>query len=97
LAKQNAVTKLSMELPQSMKELKKLEEVTTRLRYQIEQFENPIRLIELAKSHSYSHLKHPTSNDVVVLPVSPFPEVETVVEERVLPSKPLFVIGASHN
>lgn len=64
---QNGVTELRMELPALAKEVKTLHEENMRLQYQIDQFENPQHLMELARQNEYSHLKHPLSKEIMTL------------------------------
>jgi hypothetical protein len=52
-------------LPKVEKEILVLKEENKRLRYEIDQFENPNHLMELARSPEYSYLKHPLVKDVL--------------------------------
>jgi hypothetical protein len=65
--KQNALTVLSISLPTITKEIRALKEENTRLQYQIDQFENPQHLMQLARSSEFSHLKHPFAKEVMTL------------------------------
>lgn len=67
LEKQNDYTKLRIELPTLAKEVRLLEEEIASLQYEVERFENPKHLMELAKRPEFSYLKYPILNDVVVL------------------------------
>lgn len=67
IAKQNELTELRLAIPVISKEVKLLSEENQRLKYEIEQFESPIHLIELSRKPEFSHLKYPTSNDIVTL------------------------------
>lgn len=78
---QNAVTEKRIRLPQLAKELKLIQEENQRLRYEIEKFENPQYLIQLARHKEFSHLKYPLFKDVLTLkegtalhPLSPVPK-----------------------
>lgn len=64
---QNDVTKVRIELPRLTREVRWLEEQNSRLRYEIERFENPKHLMELAKRPEFSHLKHPLIGEIFVL------------------------------
>lgn len=64
---QNDVTELRMQLPALSKELKTIQEENMRLQYQIDQFENPQHLMDLARQNEFSHLKHPLSKEIVTL------------------------------
>ena len=64
---QNDVTRLRLNIPQLAKEIKDLREENTRLQYQIDLFESPQNLMQLASSAEFSHLKHPMAKDIVTL------------------------------
>lgn len=66
--KQNELTQLKIRLPEVEKELKVVREENRRLLYQIDQFENPAHLIELAHHPEFSHLKHPLLREILTLP-----------------------------
>jgi hypothetical protein len=68
LDKQNQVTHLKIRLPELEKEIKLIEEENRRLAYQIDQFENPTHLIELAHHPEYAHLKHPLLREILTVP-----------------------------
>lgn len=65
---QNEVTQLKIWLPEVEKEIRLIQEENLRLSYQIEQFENPAHLIELAHRPEYAHLKHPLVKEILVVP-----------------------------
>lgn len=65
---QNEVTQLKIWLPEVEKEIRLIQEENLRLSYQIEQFENPAHLIELAHHPEYAHLKHPLMKEILVVP-----------------------------
>ncbi len=65
--KQNAVTKRRLDIPVLAKEIKDLNEENTHLRYEIEIFESPEHLMELARHSEFSHLKHPMLKDILSL------------------------------
>lgn len=65
--KQNKLTALRVQIPQLAKEIKEINEEKTRLKFEIEQFENPQHLMELARGNSYGHLKHPLEKEIVTL------------------------------
>ena len=65
--KSNELTTLRLAIPQIEKEVKKLKLENEKLKYQIEQFESPIHLLELSKKPEYSHLKYPLISDVLQL------------------------------
>jgi hypothetical protein len=65
--KQNAVTWRRLEIPVLAKEIKDLKEANTRLQYEIDLFESPEHLMELARHSEFSHLKHPMLKDIVTM------------------------------
>lgn len=65
LEEQNGVTSLRISLPELAKEIKNLKEENTRLQYEVDQFENPQHLIELARRGEFAHLKHPLMKEVL--------------------------------
>ena len=65
---QNEVTQLKIRLPEMEKEIRVIQEESRRLCYQIEQFENPANLIELARLPEYAHLKHPLLKEILTVP-----------------------------
>ncbi len=67
IVKQNELTELRLAIPTLHKEVKALSEENQRLKYEIEQFESPIHLMELAHKPEFSHLKYPTFNEIVIL------------------------------
>jgi hypothetical protein len=65
---QNQVTHLKIQLPEVEKEMKLIQEENRRLSYEIDQFENPAHLIELAHFPEYAHLKHPLLKEILTVP-----------------------------
>ena len=65
---QNQVTHLKIQLPEVEKEIKLIQEENRRLGFEIDQFENPTHLIELAHYPEYSHLKHPLLKEILTVP-----------------------------
>lgn len=65
--KQNALTQRRLEIPVLAKEIKDLKEENIRLQYEIDLFESPEHLMELARHSEYSHLKHPMLKEVVTM------------------------------
>lgn len=68
LETQNELTHLKIRLPEMEKEVKLIQEENRRLAYEIDQFENPARLIELAHRPEFSHLKHPLLKEILTVP-----------------------------
>lgn len=65
--KQNAVTRRRLEIPVLAKEIKDLKEENTHLQYEIELFESPEHLMELARHSEFSHLKHPMLKEIMTM------------------------------
>ena len=68
LSLQNELTHLKVKLPQMEQELALIEEENQRLSYEVDQFENPSHLIELAHDPAYAHLKHPLLKEILTVP-----------------------------
>ncbi len=68
LETQNELTQLKIRLPEVEKEIKIVREENRRLAYEIDQFENPSHLIELAHHPEFSHLKHPLLREILTVP-----------------------------
>jgi hypothetical protein len=93
--KQNNLTEVQLKIPALAKKVRALEEENTRLRYHLEQFENPHHLMQLMALAEYSHLKYP------VLPaVLQFHQGLALhlpkVEETPFPYKLPMLVGARH-
>lgn len=69
IEKQNAITELRLEIPHAVQELQIIEQENVRLQYAIDSFENPMHLMELARRPEFSHLKHPRTDDVLIVPI----------------------------
>ncbi len=65
--KQNKITKLRLEIPALTNQLQAIEQENMQLKFQIDQFESPTHLLELAKRPEYRHLKHPLQDEVISL------------------------------
>lgn len=70
IEKQNELTELRVAIPSIAKEVKVLQEENIRLKYEVDQFESPIHLMELMNRPEFSHLKFPYLNEEVFLPGS---------------------------
>jgi len=68
LEAQNDLTQLRIKLPALVKVVQAIEEENVRLQYEIDSFENPQNLMHLALHSQYSHLHHPTVNEILILP-----------------------------
>ena len=65
--KRNELTELRLVLPGVEKEVKCLKRENMLFQYEIDRFESPIRLLELAQKPEYGHLKFPYLRDVIIL------------------------------
>lgn len=95
LQQQNELTRLKIEIPKLAKEVRILDEINTRLHYEIEQFENPEHLLMVAKRPEFGHLKYPVMGDILVMNSSKesIPETqEEKLESLILPS-PQIILG----
>lgn len=68
LDKRNELTQRRMRLPALQKEVATLREQVKRLQYEVERFESPNHLMELARLPQYGHLKHPFIRDILTVP-----------------------------
>ncbi|EKE08745.1 MAG: hypothetical protein ACD_17C00013G0002 [uncultured bacterium] len=68
LEKQNELTELKIRLPEVEKAVRLIQEENRRLAFEIDQFENPAHLIEIAHYPEYGHLKHPLLKEILTVP-----------------------------
>jgi hypothetical protein len=68
VSEQNALMALRRAVPPLSKEVKAIQEDNQRLQYIVDNFENPIHLIEMSRQPEYGHLKYPYTEDIVILP-----------------------------
>ncbi len=59
---------MKIRVPEVEKEIKLVREESRRLAYEIDKFENPAHLIELAHNPEFSHLKHPLLREILTVP-----------------------------
>lgn len=64
---QNDLTELQLAIPSLEKEVQDIREKNLELQYEIERFESPLHLMELARQPEYGHLKSPSINEIVIL------------------------------
>ena len=64
---QNAITDLRIQIPRLTNEVRRIEEENTQFKFQIEKFESPENLMQIAKMSEFSHLKFPVCRDVLTL------------------------------
>jgi len=93
---QNGVTKRRLEIPVLAKEIKDLKEANTRFQYEIDLFESPEHLMELARHSEFSHLKQPMLKEILTMQEGMALEVssEDKEEKVVVRPKLKFAIGA---
>lgn len=68
LEAQNTCTQLQMALSKKEKSAHLIEEEICRLAYEVEKFESPAHLIEIATRPQFRHLKHPLLQEVLSIP-----------------------------
>lgn len=68
LETQNTYTGLQMQLPKKEREKALFAEEIQRLAYEVERFESPAHLIEVAMRPEFRHLKHPLIQEVLSIP-----------------------------
>lgn len=67
--KQNRITELRLLIPAVSTQLQAVEQENTRLQFEIDRFEDPVHLMELARLPQFSHLKHPIVNEIITIHV----------------------------
>ncbi len=90
------MTKRRLEIPVLAKEIKDLKEANTRFQYEIDLFESPEHLMELARHSEFSHLKQPMLKEILTMQEGMALEVssEDKEEKVVVRPKLKFAIGA---
>lgn len=66
--KQNGITKLRIDIPNVSKEVELILQENVRLQYEIDQFENPLHLNELARRPEFAHLRYPIVDEILTIP-----------------------------
>lgn len=74
---QNELTELQLQIPPLAKEARAISEENSNLQYEVEQFESPGHLMELAKKPEFGYLKHPLIKDIIVIPREKNPKEES--------------------
>lgn len=69
ISKQNSITELRLQIPTVAKELEGVLQENTRFQFEIDQFENPQHLMELAGTPQFSHLKYPLLDEIITIEV----------------------------
>jgi hypothetical protein len=62
------LTELKIRLPKLEKEVGLIREENRRLAYEVDLFESPSHLIEIAHRPEYGHLKHPLLKEILTVP-----------------------------
>ena len=81
MQKQNQLTELRLKVPIIAKKVQKLKEELTRLTFEKEQYENPLRLMELSRKPEFGYLKQPKLSDVVTLQIPKIVDEDLFDEE----------------
>jgi cell division protein FtsB len=68
--KSNELTGLRLAIPALQKKVSELEAENTRLQYEVDRFESPANLFELARKPEFGHLHHSTRSDIIILNTS---------------------------
>lgn len=68
LDQQVSLARLRVKIPLVEKQVDELHEENMQLLYDIERFESPEHLMELAQQPRFSHLHYPSTDEVIILP-----------------------------
>lgn len=90
---QNAVTRLRLQIPVLSKEIRDLRETNTHLTYEIELFESPQHLLELAARPEFSHLKQPLLKEIITMPQGLALQVSSEEPATVPRERPRFTLA----
>lgn len=66
---QNCITELRLLIPNAARDLETVCQENTRLQFEIDQFQNPQHLMELAGRPQFRHLKYPLLNEITTIEV----------------------------
>jgi hypothetical protein len=93
--KQNAVTRRRLEIPVLAKQIRDLNEENTHLQYEVDLFESPEHLMELARHNEFCHLKHPMLKEILTMQEGLALQVSSGEEEEKVAARPKvkFAIG----
>ena len=69
--KQNELIDLRIKVRALAKELREINEINIGLQYEVDRFESPVHLMELAKKPAFGHLKYPYTKDIIILKQNP--------------------------
>ncbi len=95
---QNGLTRLRLQIPVLMKDIRVLKEDNTHLRYEIELFESPQHLLELASHSEFGHLKQPLLKEVITMPQGIALQISSEEKHKAASTRPRLTlpIGAKH-
>lgn len=65
---QNDLTQWKIQISETERELAAIREENRRLSYEMDQFQSPAHLLELAHRPEFSHLKHPLLKEILTVP-----------------------------
>jgi hypothetical protein len=65
--KKNELTSLKIQLPKLSLEISTLKQQVKKLQYEIDQFEDPTNLMNLAQRPEFSHLKQPILEEILTV------------------------------
>ena len=87
LQKQNQLTYLRITIPKISERIRSLKEEIAKCEYELDMLESPVRLMELASSEEYSHLKHPYAESILTLGEGSLPnhKVPSIEKNRTIP------------
>jgi hypothetical protein len=85
---QNKLTRLRLQIPVLAKDIREIKEANTQLKYEIELFESPQHLLELARNAEYSHLKQPLLKEIITLPQGVALEIASEEKLKVAKGRP---------
>lgn len=68
----NELTRLRLEIPQLVREVKAAQEENERMQVEIDRFESPLYLMEMLKKPEFSHLKFPRQSEIIIVEESKF-------------------------
>ncbi|MBI5272594.1 MAG: hypothetical protein HY861_01250 [Chlamydiia bacterium] len=68
LEAQNGLTETKIRIPTVDREIRLIREESRRLSYEIDRFNSPAHLIELAHRPEFGHLKHPLLKEILTVP-----------------------------
>ncbi|MFC2049539.1 hypothetical protein ACFLR2_02555 [Chlamydiota bacterium] len=69
ISKQNSITELRLQIPCVSKDHQAIQQENIRLQFEIDQFESPQHLMEMAGRPEFSHLKHPLLDEIITIEV----------------------------